>query len=86
MCVVGELKWGLPFSFATFVQGEAVKVGVGTLTEAFHVALSRLCICSRLYHCQSSFLALYSQRELGSRTSLGFLAQIINKDPSRQLQ
>lgn len=85
MYVVGELRWELPFSFATFVQGEAVKVGVGALTEAFHVALSRLCICSRPYHCQSSFLALYSQLELGSRASLGFLAQIMNKDPSLQL-
>lgn len=40
-------------------------VGVGVITEAFHVRLSQLCIFSNWYHCKNRSLALYSQ--LGHR-------------------
>ena len=40
---------------------EAVGWGTEVVTEAFHVPLSQLLICSHQYHDQSSFLAFYSQ-------------------------
>lgn len=46
---------------------------LGVITEAFYVPPSQLWVCRHQYNCQSSFLALYSQREHGVQTPTWFL-------------